>query len=196
MNRISTTQRDQLIGLAMGTAVFIAVVWYVLILPLRASYETGDQKLAETREKIEAARRNLRLRDQFQSEFQNSGLKLQQKEEQMAAGDVYRWILRAFDELEASHRISIFNLEAPRVELFGIPPVVPYKAAIFSVSGTAHYHSFGVFLADLENRFPYMRLQELELRPARFVDTGSEDRERLSFKMELSTLIRGAPQVP
>jgi len=194
MNNLSATQRNQLLGLVLGALGFVALVWYVLILPQRVRLEAQQQKLVDVQREMTAAKRNLGLLDEFENDLKLSKHKLQLREEQMASADVYRWIVRTFDELGASHGISIFNLETPRLQESTIPPKVPYKAAIFSVSGTAYYHEFGKFLADLENKFPHMRLQGLELKAALTVDADAEEREKLTFKMDLLTLVQPAPK--
>ena len=56
---------------------------------------------------------------------------------------------------------------------FGAPVVKPvtlmsvslYQQASVNVSGTAYYDDLGKFLADFENHFPYMRVQNLNLEP-------------------------------
>ena len=66
----------------------------------------------------------------------------------------------------------------------------PYKAAIFNVRGTAYYHDLGKFLADFENAFPYLRVQNLELEPAANSSaTTTGEAEKLAFKMEIVALI-------
>ena len=66
----------------------------------------------------------------------------------------------------------------------------------FNVRGTAYYHDFGRFVADFENTYPYMRIQNIDLEPAgasASTSTGpagnAEDGERLAFKMEVITLV-------
>jgi hypothetical protein len=67
-------------------------------------------------------------------------------------------------------------------------PDFPYKQAALSVSGTAHFHELGLFLAGLENQFPHIRVLnlsvELNLSPT------AEEKETVSFKMEIVTLVK------
>ena len=64
-------------------------------------------------------------------------------------------------------------------------PEFPYSQAIVTVSGSAYYYEFGKFLADLENHFPYMRVQNLNLEPGFGSNRGRK--EKLSFRMEIVT---------
>jgi hypothetical protein len=69
----------------------------------------------------------------------------------------------------------------------------PYRAAVFNVRGTAHYHDFGKFVADFENAYPYMRIQNFELEPsAASNSTAQNDQEKLTFKMEIVALVNPA----
>jgi hypothetical protein len=70
----------------------------------------------------------------------------------------------------------------------GVFPTFPYQAAAFGVRGKGYYHDIGKFVADFENSFPYMRIQNLELAP----DGGAQaaDDETIQFRMEIVTLIK------
>jgi membrane protein YdbS with pleckstrin-like domain len=87
----------------------------------------------------------------------------------------------------------------------GILPRFPYKAVLFNVRGTAYYHDLGKFLADFENTYPYMRVQNVELDPVAAsagsaatsvsggattaANNGSDSNEKLNFKMEIVALV-------
>ena len=71
-------------------------------------------------------------------------------------------------------------------------PKFPYRGATFTVKGSAYFHDFGKFLADFENAFPYIRVQNLQLSPMAAPATATGEikmTEELSFRMELVTLI-------
>ena len=69
-------------------------------------------------------------------------------------------------------------------------PKFPYRAAAFNLRGTAFFHDFGAFVADFENTFPYMRIQNIELDPASTsAATSSDHSEKLSFRMEIVALV-------
>jgi hypothetical protein len=56
--------------------------------------------------------------------------------------------------------------------------------------GTAHYHELGRFISDFENEFPHVRLLNLGIE---LVPTSSGERELLTFKMEIVTLVKSNP---
>ena len=106
-----------------------------------------------------------------------------------APNDMYSWLIQTLNTFRANYRVDIpqFGRELPAE--VGIFPKFPYRAALFSVRGTAHYHDFGKFLADFENAFPFIRIQNIDLVPAAS-ESSREAGEKLNFKMELLTLVR------
>ena len=77
-------------------------------------------------------------------------------------------------------------------------PKFPYQAASFGVKLAARYHDFGAFLADFENRFPYMRVQNLHLEPvsaapaeeALSAGERQSHRRTLAITMRVVTLVK------
>jgi len=61
--------------------------------------------------------------------------------------------------------------------------------------GTAYYHDFGRFVADFENAFPYMRIQNIELDPASAsAASPQQEPEKLSFRLEIVALVNPNPR--
>ena len=68
----------------------------------------------------------------------------------------------------------------------------PYRTAVFTLRGTAYFHDFGRFVADFENKFPHIRIQNIELDPIASSNGNgnhAEEPEKLAFKMEVVTLV-------
>ena len=87
---------------------------------------------------------------------------------------------------------AISWLLRPRATADGILlPNFPYKQATLSLAGTAHFHDFGHFLADLENQFPHIRVLNLSLELNQ--SPAAEDQETVSFKLDLVTLVKTNP---
>jgi hypothetical protein len=196
MSNLDPTKRKQLIGLAIGVVCFVALTWYLIIRQQYNKLQVQQKKIAGVVGDIEKAKLKNRMLDQFEGEFKVSQGELQRLEDRMAPGDAYRWMLHVFEELQTSNHVSALNIDPPRIAESEIPPQVAYRTATFLVSGIAYYHDFGVFLAALENGLPFLRLQKLELKRASFVDTGTEEKEQLSFTMELLTLAKVPPTQP
>ena len=89
-----------------------------------------------------------------------------------------------------------YKVEIPQFQPVGpasdvtLIPAFPYKQTAISVSGTAHFHDLGRFLADLENQFPHMRVVNLSLDLNSSPTT--EDQETVAFKLDIVTLVKNS----
>ena len=104
------------------------------------------------------------------------------------ATDPYFWMIKTMNGFKEGYKVNIPQYSPANTNDIGILPYFPYQAAIFKISGTALFSDLGKFIADFENRFPYYRLQNLELEPAKegMKDAASaEEMEMLSFSMEV-----------
>src|SRR2546423_4942662 len=190
MKNLSKEKRDRLILVIIGTFVSVAALWYVVI---KAQHRTLDRVAKETLEqqnKVENAQRLVSSTSEIQKKLDVPAQELRRIEDGMASGDMYSWIILTINKFRADRKVEIpqFSREVPTE--VGVLPKFPYRAALFNVRGTAYFHDFGKFLADFENSFPYVRVQNLEMEPAASSSaTSTGDNEKLSFKMEIVTLV-------
>jgi len=189
MNKLTKEKRDRIVLVAIITLAISAAIWLLLINTQRQTLRTARADAQKSSEQLARGNNTLKTQVQVDEQFQEATRQLQKREGAMAApNDMYSWLIQTLNTFRANYRVEIpqFGRELPAE--VGVFPKFPYRAALFSVRGTAHYHDFGKFLADFENAFPFIRIQNIELAPA--TDASSEYREKLSFKMELLTLVR------
>jgi hypothetical protein len=193
MNKISKEKRTHIILVLMLTAGAIGGLWFGLI-----SYQKS--KLAEVAKKIGDAQQQL---GRIKSVVTNASLvaiELKKASDQvntieggMATGDLFSWMVSSLKQFNTPN----YKVEMPQ---FGPPvetdtvmfPNYPYRQAVVAVAGTAYYWDFGKFLAELENHFPYTRVQNLTLEPAPSANV--DEKEKLAFRMEVVALIK--PRTP
>lgn len=186
MSKIPKEKRDRIILVAIATLVASAGLWFFLIKAQRTMLTTVRSEVEKARDQQARGEANLATKDQVNQQFEEATRLLAQREAAMAApNDMYSWLIQTLNTFSSGRRVEIpqFGRELPTE--VGIFPTFPYRAALFNVRGTAHYHDFGKFLADFENAYPYIRVQNIELSP---VTDGV--REKLNFNMELLTLVR------
>jgi hypothetical protein len=107
---------------------------------------------------------------------------------------MYSWVIARINRFKQNHRVEIPQYSREVLCEVGLLPQFPYRAAMFQLRGTAYYHDFGRFVADLENKFPHMRVQNIELQPLSSTGGGAVDQELLSFRLEIVALVN--PNVP
>jgi Tfp pilus assembly protein PilO len=196
MKKLPKEKRDRLILVALGTAACLAGVWYGLVSTQRKSLTTLAKQIEEQKMKVSSGERLVASALDVKKNADFMQAKLQTIEDGMASGDMYSWIIQTMTKFSAGRGVEIPQFSREVTAEVGILPKFPYKAAIFTVRGSAYFHDLGKFIADFENAFPYARLQNIEVDPAGSsaaspvanVKTPT-DSEKLTFKMEIVTLI-------
>ena len=195
MARLSKEKRDRLILVVILTIALSVGLWYGII-------TTRKERLAETKaairaaiDKLEKARILVKQTGRAEAQVAEAVNKLKVVEDAMASGDYYTWAIQLLVEhVRDRHQVRIIETTRPVKGEVLLLAQFPYQAAIFTVRGAGHYHDFGKFLADFENRFPYFRVQNLSLAPGSDggTDTSSaaSGEESLSFRMEIVALIK------
>ena len=189
MNKLSKDKRNQLILVAMVTAGIIAGLWFYVIAGQKQTIAEISQKLQDTQSQIDRVQTVVTGTAQVEAGLKIASERLYIIENGMPSGDLFSWMVRA---------IKTFNHPGYKVEMpqFGIPvvspvsmlPNFPYSQSAVAVSGNSYYSEFGKFLSDFENHFPYMRVQNLSLEPGG--GTTPDEREKLSFHMEIVSLVK------
>ena len=188
--KLTNDKRNKILAVAMVTVAAIGGLWFEMIGSLHSKLAETTKKTNATRQSILDMERVVHDAETVKTNLLVVTQKLDEVENGMASGDLYAWIISA---------IKRFNIPAYKVEIpqFGSPvegqvtmlPNFPYRQATIAVGGVAYYYDFGKFLADLENHFPYLRVQNLVLEPAGG-GTNPDEREKLSFRMEIVMLVK------
>jgi hypothetical protein len=188
MKKISKDKRNQLIAVTLGTLLAVVALWFLLIHGQQGRLREVSARIAETQEKLGIMRKAVQESPKVTAELEVAAKQLSSLEEDMGSGDLYSWIIDTVKRFKVSHRVDIAQFGTVATSDMNLFPNFPYRQAQLGVSGTAYYHDFGKFLADFENRFLSMRIQNVELEPASAV--APEDKEKLSFRMEIVMLVK------
>jgi hypothetical protein len=191
VNKISKTQKSQLIGIAVGTAGLMAALWYLGVTAKQAELSQTQKDTAQMRDKLKRAEGTMRQGQEIAERLQARTETLEKRESLLAPDrDAYAWIISTINPFLQSHKgISIIHYSQPDVTDAGILPGFPYKWATFRLEGAGFYHDFGKFFADLENNFPCFRVQNLSLsaNPA-----GGVEPEKLNVAFELVVPVKAS----
>jgi hypothetical protein len=197
MNKLPEEKRNQLILVAVGTLGVVVAIWLSLISLEQSALRNRDHMVAQMERKVETARQRAALADRYKQALTNATGHLQAIEDRMAAGDVYLWLIKTLQDFQKPYHVNISNFDPPQISDSPVLPKVPYQSATCAVLGTANYHDLEIFLAHLEATFPYIRVQRVELEPLYLGRAGSgDDAEKLTFKLELATLIKPSAAHP
>lgn len=187
--KISKEKQTHLILVALGTAGVIAGLWFGLIQMEQSKIHEIARKSQSVQDDIAKIQKVIVEANEVSESLKEATNKLSAIETAMPSGDLFSWIVSSIKQFNApSYKVDMPQIGAPSVDQVRMFSDFPYKQATVSVSGSAYYYEFGKFLADLENHFPYTRVQNLSLEPG--FGTTPEDHEKLTFRMEIVTLIK------
>ncbi|MEO8425727.1 MAG: hypothetical protein ABI651_01315 [Verrucomicrobiota bacterium] len=194
MNKLLKEKRDRIIAVAIATVIAIVGIWYGLIRSQQAKLEDSARTTIKAQEKVTNAKRRVEKEKPIRIELDAARQGLKAIEDKMASGDLYSWIIVTINKFRAAHRVEIPQISREQVSEVNVIPGFPYKGATVTVRGTAYYQDLGKFIADFENTFPHVRLLNLEMEPiglpSSTAQSNPEEQEKLSFKMDIVTLIK------
>jgi len=186
--KLSKEKQQQLLLVAMGVVLVIAVLYMLIISRQKEQIAT----LAATCDKVQAdvdkAKKTIKSKDIELEILTSRSNELATIESTLASGgDKYAWFRQTWNRFRMPYQTRV---ETPFISQPNIGPAAmygefPYLTASFNVRGTAHYHDLGRLLMDFENKFPCFRVQKLNISPAEGADTP----EKLNFEMEVVTLV-------
>ena len=196
MKNLPKEKRNRIVLVVLGTVTVLMALWLGLISFQNAAIANIVKATSEQQTKVGNAQRLVTSGTQIQTDLEVVNKRLKAIENDMSSGDKYSWIIQTINDFLAknnyrdTHKVEIpqFSREVPSE--VGMFVKFPYQAVIFTIRGTAYFHDFGKFLADFENTFPFLRVQNIDLDPSAVsVVTNGGDPEKLSFKMEIVALV-------
>ena len=192
MNKLPKEKRDRLILVILGTAVILAALYFGLINFQLSRLKSLDNQKKDAQKKAREIDESVKNASKIESDLARKIQELNEKEAKMPpSGDPYLWMVNTIQQFKANYKVEIpqvSTISYPDTGLF--PPAhFPYKQAAITISGTGYYHDIGKFIADFENHFQHMRIQDLSLELPNG-GSSSSDREKITFKMDIVALVK------
>jgi len=189
MNKLSKEKKLHLIIVAAATLIVMAGLWFGLITLQQDKISQIDRKRVAVQAEIAKMQRIVVEAGQVDLDLEAATNRLGKIEAAMPSGDLFSWTVSSLKQFNTpSYKVDMPQIGAPSVGEVKAAPNFPYHQTTVVVAGTAYYYEFGKFLADMENHFPYLRLENLSLDPG--IGTSPEEHEKLSFHMEIVNLVK------
>lgn len=189
MKKLSKEKRSHLILVALLTLGGIGGLWFGLIDMQQQKITDIRKKIKETEQQMEKVQKVVVDAAQVDSALKFSGERIDEVEKDMPSGDLFSWIVSAVKKFNTpGYKVDMPQYGVPVIGEVAMLPGFPYNQTAVAVSGSAYYYDLGKFVADFENRFPYMRVQNVTVEPGG--GTTAEEHERLAFRLEILTLIK------
>jgi Tfp pilus assembly protein PilO len=188
MNRISKEKRSQLILVALVVVAIIVGLWFAVIRSQKEDLHTLAAKKTEDLNQLTQIAETIKNSEMAKKELVTVSNDLVSAEREMPTGDLYLSLVNTIRKFDHNHNVQIsqFNPTGGDTPV-NLLPKFPYRQVTVSISGMAHFHDLGKFVADFENTFPTSRILNLDLSPASV--TVPEDKEKLAFKMDIVSLV-------
>ncbi len=196
MKNLPKDKRDKIILVSLGTLIVLIALWYDLISAQKTTITNIAKATLEQQAKVGSAQRLVSNSAQLVQSLEVLEQRFKNIEGGMVAGDKYSWIIQTINNFLVTHdytskrRVEIPQFSRETACDVGPFTKFPYKAVSFSVRGTAYFNDFGKFVADFENSFPFLRIQNIELEPATAgASLATADAEKLAFRIDIVALV-------
>jgi Tfp pilus assembly protein PilO len=188
MKNLSREKKQQLLLVALGTLGVLSGLWFGLISAQKGKLVLLEARTDAAQIKLKGMQDTIARSEHINTEVSREAERLQQAESQMASGDLYAWIINTIRDFRTNYDVDIPQFSTILTGKTTLLAGFPYSQVKLTVAGTAYYHDLGRFIADFENRFPYMRFENLQLEPA---PSGSKAAaEKLAFRLDVVALVR------
>ena len=191
MTRLPKDRRDKLILTIVATVFVVAGLYFGLISFQQAQLQSLKDKKQQDTRKANEVEDSIRNAKTIQADLEQKTIELANAESDMASGDAYLWMVNLIRQFKASYNVDISQFSAISKPDVGLYPKFAYNQVAINVGGAAYFHDLGKFIADFENHFPHIRIQQVTLEPP---GVPSGDRDKLNFRMEIVALMKSGAQ--
>lgn len=188
MNKLSKEKRNQLTLIILCIVLALSGLWFGLVKSQMDGLHSLNAKRLAARQKLTEMENTINNSQRLDAELVEANRKLTKVEDGMASGDKYAWMINTIGQFKLPHQVNIPQFSTIVEADMSMYPKFPYKQVTMTISGTAYYHDLGRFIADFENHFPYMRVQNLDIEPAQASTPAEAD--KLTFKMDIVSLVK------
>ena len=183
----SRQKRTQLFLAIAAVALVLAGIGFGVIRPQYTKLAGLRKETADTQAKWRDNSRVIQAAAASDAELADLSQELDSNELDMASGDIYAWTLDTIRHFKAGYKVDVPEIGQPAISAMDQFPNFPYQQLRFSIHGSGYYHDIGKFIADFENEYPHMRVENLDIGPV------GGDTEKLSFSAQIVALVKISP---
>jgi Tfp pilus assembly protein PilO len=177
-------KRNQLFLTLAAVVVLLGAMFFGLIRPQYAELSGIKKRTGTATDQLKKVENTIKQSDTMAGKLANVTDSLADAERDVASGDIYAWTIDTIRHFKTDYKVDVPEVGQPSMSDVDLLPHFPYRQLKFTLRGTGYYHDIGKFIADFENKFPHMRVVNLDLEP---VGDGSE---KLWFRMDIVALVK------
>lgn len=200
MTKLSKEKRDKLILAIIGVVGALGVLYTFVLGSQQDQLAAYRLQILSIKDKVSKAERLAKSEAIVEKNLEESKQALALRTRDMSQqAQAHYWFLKLLDEQRRKQGLSssfIADITQPEFQEVGLLPQFPFRAASFGVRVNGHFTDVGKFIADLENNFPYFRVQLVRMSPAgTFTGAtsgpgGEDNREKLLTELRVITLLK------
>lgn len=200
MNKMSKDKRDKLILTIIGIMGALGILYTFVLGAQNDQLNTLRTQIAATQDKVSKAERLVKSESIVQANLAESKEQLEARMQDMAPqGQYYYWFFKLLDEFRKKEALNpgfIIDITQPEFVDIGLLPKFPYRAASFGVRLSGQYQEIGRFIAALENKYPYFRVEDPVIVPqgrggsTQNIPSGGDSSEKLVVEIRVVTPIK------
>lgn len=186
MNKLSKMQQERIAIVAVCAPLLMAALWFLGVKKQQEKLQQIAKDTTTMNAKLDKAETAMEHSQQIASDLDAHRQLLQKREATMSPDrDAYAWIIETINPfIQPRKGVNIYSYSQADFSDTGIIPDFPYRWATFHLKGSGYYYEFGRFFADLENTFPYFRVQGLQIG----ANTGpAGEPEKLGYTFDIVT---------
>lgn len=201
MTKLSKDKRDKLVLTVLAVIGVLGILYTFVLGAQKDQLAALQTQIFGVKDKLSKAERLVKSEAIVERNLEESQKVLKERTADMAPqGQYYYWFLKLLDEFRKEHELNpgfLVDITQPEFIEAGLLPQFPFKAASFGVRLNGRFAEIGQFVADLENAYPYFRIQNIRLLPqgtgsgaAAPTSGGSEGNDKLIVELRVVTLIK------
>ena len=187
MKRLPPEKRNKLILVVLAMLTLIGLVYFLLIGPQNEHNKVLAAKTSGDLADLQKMQKSLKQASATAVTVQGITALLNNAEADMATGDPFAWTYDTIRQFKVGRHIEINTIGQPVQTDVDMLPNFPYKQIRFEIFGSGYYHDIGKFAADLENKYPHLRIIGLTMDTATAAEGSSE---KLAFRMQIAALVK------
>ncbi|MCL4180842.1 MAG: hypothetical protein KJ072_24230 [Verrucomicrobia bacterium] len=180
--------RNRILYVLLVGSGLVLLIWFGLVSPLQARLKVRTAKAELARMQLQLAHASLDKAPHYRALADEKRAEIAELESLMAEGGLLLWQYGILMPYAKPYDVNFQTWETLALGEIDVPPKVPYRMATFAVTGEAHYHAFGKFLADFENSSPFIKVKGLTLQSVSPGFRSGGDAEQLRFRLEYHIL--------
>ena len=173
MNKISPQKKQHILIVGASSLVIAGLLFQFGVMSKKDSIQDEEARRDEAQAKLDDGDKWIKLSKIIQTSFEENKQKLSVLETSMVPvnkNDWKVWLHTRLRDVQIRQRHDVqlgeITLDPPYDICADLLPKVPFAAARFRVPITAYYGDLGKFIADVENKFPYLRIENLNISVA------------------------------